>query len=67
MDAHLVKDQSKWKTTDDSIFGEARPYTSEGMLRQLSKLEPAPEKPEIYGVRIPNPWIPSTDKAPKPQ
>ncbi|MED6160253.1 hypothetical protein PIB30_049811 [Stylosanthes scabra] len=25
----------------------------------LSKLEPVPEKSEIYGVRIPNPWIPS--------
>ncbi|MED6129109.1 hypothetical protein PIB30_104669, partial [Stylosanthes scabra] len=44
-------------TTDDSIFGEARPNTPEGMLRQLSKLEPVPEKSEIYGVRIPNPWI----------
>ncbi|MED6212235.1 hypothetical protein PIB30_081319 [Stylosanthes scabra] len=33
----------------------------------LSKLEPAPEKSEIYGVRIPNPWILSTDKAPKLQ
>ncbi|MED6212203.1 hypothetical protein PIB30_080961 [Stylosanthes scabra] len=31
----------------------------EGMLRQLSKLEPAPEKPEIYEMRIPNPWIPN--------
>ncbi|MED6150071.1 hypothetical protein PIB30_068633, partial [Stylosanthes scabra] len=41
-------------TTDDSIYGEARPNTPEGMLRQLSKLEPVPEKPEIYGVRIPN-------------
>ncbi|MED6171249.1 hypothetical protein PIB30_039073 [Stylosanthes scabra] len=57
----------KVRTTDDSIFGEARPHTSLGMLHQLSKLEPAPEKSKIYGVRIPNPWIPSTDKAPKLQ
>ncbi|MED6140140.1 hypothetical protein PIB30_090207 [Stylosanthes scabra] len=49
------------------IFGETRPYMPEEMLRQLSKLEPVPEKPEIYGMRIPNPWILSTDKAPKPQ
>ncbi|MED6197069.1 hypothetical protein PIB30_053305 [Stylosanthes scabra] len=55
------------RNIDDSIFGETRPYMPEGMLCQLSKLEPAPEKPEISGVRIPNPWILSTDKAPKPQ
>ncbi|MED6148924.1 hypothetical protein PIB30_057585 [Stylosanthes scabra] len=34
-------------TTQDSIRGEARPNTPEEMLRQLSKLEPVPEKPEM--------------------
>ncbi|MED6155447.1 hypothetical protein PIB30_005299 [Stylosanthes scabra] len=37
-------------------------------LRRPSKLEPVPEKSDnIYGVRIPNPWILSTDKASKLQ
>ncbi|MED6163055.1 hypothetical protein PIB30_076316 [Stylosanthes scabra] len=53
-------------TTDDTDYGEAKP-NAERMLRQLSKLEPVPEKSEIYGMRIPNPWILSTDKVPKPQ
>ncbi|MED6189163.1 hypothetical protein PIB30_093164 [Stylosanthes scabra] len=53
-------------TTDDSNYGETRPHAGR-MLRQLSKLEPVPEKPEIYGMRIPNPWILSTDKVSKPQ
>ncbi|MED6201855.1 hypothetical protein PIB30_099290 [Stylosanthes scabra] len=53
-------------TTDNSNSGEAKPNTRR-MLRQLSKLEPVPEKSEIYGMRIPNPWILSTDKASKPQ
>ncbi|MED6170555.1 hypothetical protein PIB30_032126 [Stylosanthes scabra] len=41
---------------------------SKRALRQPFKLEPTLEKSEnIYGMRIPNPWILSTDKAPKLQ
>ncbi|MED6189984.1 hypothetical protein PIB30_101305, partial [Stylosanthes scabra] len=33
----------------------------------LSKLEPAPEKSQHIRNENPQPWIPSTDKAPKLQ
>ncbi|MED6211571.1 hypothetical protein PIB30_075033 [Stylosanthes scabra] len=56
--------QKPLRENDDSNYGEAKPNTPGELLRQLSKLELVPEKPEIYGMRIPNPWILSTDEAP---
>ncbi|MED6212550.1 hypothetical protein PIB30_084470 [Stylosanthes scabra] len=56
VDDYLMRFSGKYAAERTQTTGESRPQRLQH-ASPLSKLEPAPEKSEIYGVRIPNPWI----------